>query len=123
MKVLKFLGLLIFMVILDFQASAQNCNPAVCVKAISNVEKSDLTLKSAPVTLLSSTAAVMTKICDPTDCPPACRKICKIDCCKKEATANATEIQTKHVIQAPVQRLAVRKPSPLQIRSTVVGAD
>ncbi len=121
MKIMKFVGLLLFMVILDFQASAQNCNPAACTKAMTNVEKSDLSLKTAPVTLLCSTTAVMTKICDPTDCPPECRKICKIDCCKKEGAASVSASQIKHVLKTPVQRLEAR--SPLQVRSSVVGAD
>ena len=121
MKLLKFFGLLIFMVILDFQASAQNCNPAACKKAIVNVERADVSMQSIAVKAVATSTAVMSKICDPTDCPPECLKICKIDCCKEATTGNAQVNQVKQVQQTRVQPLEAR-PS-LLVKSSVVGAD
>jgi len=115
---MKFLGLLIFMVILDYQASAQNCNPAACVKAVSSIEKAE----ALPVTMVVTTTTTLINICDPTDCPPECRKVCKIDCLEKGAAIGAqVNNQAKQKPFEPVQPLEAR-PS-LQVRSSVVGAD
>ena len=106
------------MVILDFQASAQNCNPAVCAKATTSNEKAE----ALPITMFVHPSTTLTKICDPTDCPSECRKICKIDCCKKNAAMGAqVNNQVKQTPQAPIQPLEAR-PS-LLVRSSVVGAD
>ncbi len=109
--VFKFLGLLVFLVMLDFHANCQNCDPAACKKATTA-----LTQAEAPAAQLTAQVNQQTKasktVCDPADCPPMCRILCKS---KNSITGQVGKsVKVKKDEGATLPKLAMREPAELE---------
>ncbi|MDH3651544.1 MAG: hypothetical protein OEQ53_17810 [Saprospiraceae bacterium] len=86
MKICKCIALLSFMLLLDMAVTAQDCQPTDCLKSSTSaalIENSVDADASATITANASQGeANCSKVCDPANCPPLCRIICKATCDK-----------------------------------------
>ena len=114
------------MVLLDYHAAAQQCDPAACVKAITKVTHTTQLVTSSDVAKVAKSVSTQKAglICDPSDCPPACRDICDPDCCAKSSAMTQQVKQSKQMMEVvrPVEKL-VHRVSRVRPSGVLVGAD
>jgi len=110
MKIIEFLGIVGLMCCWCLPAFAQNCQPTDCVakpclKTNEAISQQAEVADAVMVQHIQKAAVSATSICDPKDCPPICRILCK------KACGDAVSLQGR---SRAVASLLVLQPLPLR---------